>query len=171
MPDYYSSWLNNYRILFRLSPGTQESHNNRTRVSYALYLITGSSKVNARGRGLVSINGNTVWSINGNQNLYNMSNHNSVTVASGAVWVPHNSDGSKTIGFRANLMTVDQSSRWRVPKLEVVGSLRLNPIPKGLLVKVNGTWKRSIVYVKHRGSWKQATPMIKRGTRWVVGGY
>lgn len=42
-------------------------------------------------------------------------------------------------------------------------------IPKGLRVKVSGTWKEAIPYVRVNGAWKEARPHVRVSNQWKEG--
>lgn len=42
-------------------------------------------------------------------------------------------------------------------------------IPKGVRLKINGTWKEAIPYVRVNGSWKETVPYARTNSQWKEG--
>lgn len=129
MATFSSSTANGYKISLAVNASSQDIPNNRSLVDYAFTLTKGSTYYNAKHTGQAVVNGSAVWSASGT--TYNASPSGSTnTLASGSMWVSHNSDGTKTISVSANLKTDTQGYSWSLPYVSLSGNYALPTIAR-----------------------------------------
>lgn len=97
------SYASYYSMVLTVNEGTVDNDNNRSYVSWSWVLYSGSSGLfsNYSGNGAIYINGVLVGTPSGRYSL--ISHNSSLEIASGGLWVNHNSDGSKTISVSASM--------------------------------------------------------------------
>lgn len=113
-------------ITLVLGEKSQSVSGNYTDVSWSLRLFV-TYAVNANMTGSVVINGTTVHNYAKNPGY--ISANATVTIASGTHRVPHNSDGTKSFNWSANLRTNTQGRSWSFSK-STSGSRTLSRIPR-----------------------------------------
>lgn len=121
MATYYSSYNNQYRLRLDLN---QQSRNNTSVISYALYLENGNSHfINHRSVINITINGTTVYS---DRPMVSIPSMNRTTLLrSGTITVGHNADGTKSLPFSASFDLISRANYTPQAPLNISGSMNL----------------------------------------------
>lgn len=126
MPTYTQvfSARSRYSLVYVVTPGTQEIANNRTLVSWSLRVDETTENGSYAG-------GSYPWSasvdgyVGSGSTGYDFRNYNSLALGSGAKWVGHNADGTKSIGVSASYGPAST-----IGSASVSGSFALATIPR-----------------------------------------
>lgn len=150
---------------------TQDINNNRSLVTAYFYAALhpgessdtyGSSGCNS----FFSVNGvsGTGLKKNGNYDFRSTSTINSLGTFAG--YVPHNSDGTKTIAITGSFTT---KSSW-ITGGSISRSVTLPTIPRGLMrVNVAGVWRDAQVYANVNGVWRPTQAYANVNGVWRYG--
>lgn len=156
MADYVTGYNNNYRLRLRMnarSRTTADTNANRTIVDWSLLLETRYNAINARTVGSITVGG-TSQSIP-MQTRNHGSNNTAYTIASGTRTVTHNSSGNASIWGGAHYYSENQTAAWRIPRIDVSGTLTLPRIPQ--LPNAPGTPSASQSTLNISVSWSAAS--------------
>ena len=149
----------------------QDVDNNRSYVRAYFYaaLKSGQSSTTWGGSGCYSS-----FSVNGvsgdnlkNNGSYDFRSPSTVNLlGSGNFWVPHNSDGTKTVSMSGSFTT---DSSW-ITGGSASGSRTLPTIERGLIrVRVSGTWRTGVPYIRVAGTWRRGQAFVKVSGVWRRG--
>jgi len=156
-----------YELEMTVTVTSQNIANNTSTVSWVCK-TTKSSGTGYSGSGNMSGSANvdgSVWSVSGQNWDFTGGTPKTVTWTSGSKTITHGADGTKTINWGATV-TLGSS----VGKATISQSLTLPRIPRGPRVRVSGTWRNTVAYVRQGGTWKIAIPYARQGGTWKVAG-
>lgn len=133
MATYYSGYSNTYRLVLELTESLPSGYiaDNETTVNFTLKVSCGASYAQwnpGPGDFTVAINGSTVFSSN-NPKFWFTGANQTITIGSGSVSVPHNSDGTKTVSFSANYKA-ESTASYLPNSMSLSGSMTLTTIPR-----------------------------------------
>lgn len=137
MATYSSSKSREYYISLVLTPKSYSITNNSTPVDYVFKLHSGAYNFAAHSStGSLKINGESI-AITSKQ--YTIGTYSSLTLKSGTITIPHNSDGTKTISFSASFDVTSKASYTPAVTLSISGSLTLPTIPRASSFILSGS--------------------------------
>ena len=133
MATYYSGYSNTYRLVLELTESLPSGYiaDNETTVNFTLKVSCGASYAQwnpGPGDFTVAINGSTALSSN-NPKFWFTGANQTITIGSGSVSVPHNSDGTKTVSFSANYKA-ESTASYLPNSMSLSGSMALTTIPR-----------------------------------------
>lgn len=137
MATFQSGASRGYYITLELTPKAYNIASNTTPVEYVFKLHSGGYNFSAHtSLGKLEINGTSL--LNTNQQ-YTIGKNTSITLASGTTTIVHNSDGKKTISFKASFDVVSKASYTPASILSVSNTLVLPTIPRASSFSLGGS--------------------------------
>lgn len=163
-----SNTKNKYYAKLTVEEVGQSIADNTTTLSYTLTLYVGANSFSGYTIGYqVKINGVTVKEHDNSDAKTSMSANSSKKVCSGTYTVHHNDDGKKDVALYLKIFTNNES--YLPVSLSGSGSMTLTRINRGIRIKVDGSYKRALVYVKEGGSYKLSLPYVKTDGSYKLG--